>query len=59
MEEKFDILNELGEFTGKIATREECHKSGLWHREVLWIIKEIYYCKKEAVIRNYGLICGM
>ena len=26
MEEKFDVLNEFGEFTGKIATREECHK---------------------------------
>lgn len=34
MEEKFDVLNELGEFTGKIATREECHKKGLWHRAV-------------------------
>lgn len=34
MEEKFDILNELGEFKGEIATREECHKKGLWHRAV-------------------------
>ena len=34
MEEKFDVLNELGEFTGEIATREECHKKGLWHRAV-------------------------
>ena len=34
MEEKFDVLNELGEFTGKIASREECHKKGLWHRAV-------------------------
>ena len=34
MEEKFDVLNELGEFTGRIATREECHKEGLWHRAV-------------------------
>ena len=34
MEEKFDVLNEQGEFTGKIATREECHKKGLWHRAV-------------------------
>lgn len=34
MEEKFDVLNELGEFTGEIATREECHKQGLWHRAV-------------------------
>lgn len=34
MGEKFDVLNELGEFTGEIATREECHKKGLWHRAV-------------------------
>lgn len=34
MEEKFEVLNELGEFTGEIATREECYKKGLWHRAV-------------------------
>ena len=34
MEEKFDVLNELGEFTGTVATRDECHKNGLWHRAV-------------------------
>lgn len=34
MEERFDVLNDLGEFTGKIATREECHQRGLWHRAV-------------------------
>ena len=34
MEEKFDVLNEFGEFTGEVATREECHKKGLWHRAV-------------------------
>ena len=28
MEEKLDVLNERGEFTGEIATREECHKNG-------------------------------
>lgn len=38
MEEKFDVLNELGEFTGEIATREECHKKGLWHRAVYGFI---------------------
>lgn len=32
--EIFDVLNEYGEFTGKTATREECHKKGLWHRAV-------------------------
>ena len=34
MKEKFDVLNQFGEFTGKIATRDECHKKGLWHRAV-------------------------
>lgn len=34
MIEKFDVLNELGEFTGEFATREECHEKGLWHRAV-------------------------
>lgn len=34
MEEKLDVLNELGEFTGEVATRKECHKKGLWHRAV-------------------------
>ena len=34
MEEKFDVLNEYGEFTGNIETRDECHKKGLWHRAV-------------------------
>lgn len=34
MQEIFDVLNEWGEFTGKTATREECHKQGLWHRAV-------------------------
>jgi isopentenyl-diphosphate Delta-isomerase len=34
MEEKeyFDVLNENGEFTGIVESREKCHKEGLWHR---------------------------
>ena len=36
--ESFDVLNEYGEFTGKIATREECHKNGYWHRAVYAVI---------------------
>ncbi len=36
--EYFDVLNEYGEFTGKTATREECHKKGLWHRAVYGFI---------------------
>ena len=32
--EYFDVLNNNGEFTGEIASREECHHNGLWHRAV-------------------------
>lgn len=38
MEEKLDVLNEFGEFTGKIATKEECHKYGYWHRAIYGFI---------------------
>ena len=52
MEERFDVLNELGEFTGKTATREECHKQGLWHRAVYAFIidknKNILLQKRSA-----------
>lgn len=36
--EYFDVLNECGEFTGEIASREECHEKGLWHRAVYGFI---------------------
>ena len=52
MKEEFDVLNEWGEFTGKTATREECHKNGLWHRAVYAFIindrKEILLQKRSA-----------
>ena len=38
MEEFFDCLTSLGEFTGEIATRDECHTQGLWHRAVFAFI---------------------
>ncbi len=38
MEEYFDVLNKYGEYTNKIATREECHKNGYWHRAVYGFI---------------------
>lgn len=38
MEEKFDVLNERGEYTDKIETRENCHKKGLWHKAVALFI---------------------
>lgn len=52
MEERFDVLNELGEFTGKVATREECHRKGLWHRAVYGFIidenKNVLLQKRSA-----------
>lgn len=38
MEELFDVLNEKGEYTGRIETREKCHKEGLWHKAVVVFI---------------------
>ena len=38
MEELFDVLNERGEYTGKIESREKCHKEGLWHKAVALFI---------------------
>lgn len=38
MKEKLDILTELGEFTGKTATQDECHSKGYWHRAVFCLI---------------------
>lgn len=36
--EYFDVLNEKGEFTGKVETRKACHQKGLWHRAVYGFI---------------------
>lgn len=38
MNEFFDVLNEWGEFTNEVASREECHKKGLWHKGVVVFI---------------------
>ena len=38
MSEFFDVLNEKGEFTNQIESREECHKKGLWHKAVVVFI---------------------
>ena len=34
MEEVFDVLKEDGEYSGKIASRSECHRDGLWHKAI-------------------------
>ena len=38
MEEYFEVLNEKGEYTGEVETREKCHKEGLWHKAVVVFI---------------------
>lgn len=38
MSEYFDVLNEFGDYTNKVETREECHKKGLWHKAVVIFI---------------------
>lgn len=36
--EYFDVLNEYGEYTGRIESRDVCHKEGLWHRAIYGFI---------------------
>jgi len=36
--ERLDILTELGEFTNKTATQDECHSKGYWHRAAFCLI---------------------
>ena len=36
--EFFDVLNSNGIYTGEIASREDCHKQGLWHKAVVVFI---------------------
>jgi len=38
MEEYFEVLNQKGEYTGEVETREKCHKEGLWHKAVVIFI---------------------
>lgn len=38
MEEYFDVLNEEGNYIGKVESREKCHKEGLWHKAVVVFI---------------------
>lgn len=38
MEEYFDVLKSTGEYLNQVASREECHKEGLWHKAVVAFI---------------------
>ncbi len=47
--EKFEILDEKGAYTGKIASREECHKKGYYHKAVAMFIVN---SKNEILIQQ-------
>lgn len=36
--EFFDILNEQGQYIHQVASRDDCHKKGLWHKAVVVFI---------------------
>lgn len=36
--EFLDVLNEYGEYTNEVVSREDCHKKGLWHKAVVVFI---------------------
>ena len=38
MVEYFDVLDENGEFTDRIESRDECHNKGFWHKAVALFI---------------------
>lgn len=38
MNEYFDVLNSNGEYTNEVASREECHEKGLYHKAVVVFI---------------------
>lgn len=47
--EMIDVLNEKGEKTGEVVSREDVHKLGLWHKCVhIWIVND----KKEILLQK-------
>ena len=53
MEEYFDVLDENGEFTNRVESREKCHKDGLWHKAVaLFIINSKNQLMLQKRIEN-------
>lgn len=53
MNEYFDVLNSNGEYTNEVASREECHKKGLYHKAVVVIVlstdnKKVLLQKRSA-----------
>lgn len=50
MDEFFDVLNENGEYINEVASREDCHKKGLWHKAVVVFI--ISKDKKRVLLQQ-------
>lgn len=53
MNEYFDVLKGNGEYTNEVASREECHKKGLYHKAVVVIVlstdnKKVLLQKRSA-----------
>lgn len=47
--EYFDVLDENGNYTGKILSREEVHKTGAWHKSIhIFIIND----KKQLLMQR-------
>lgn len=38
MNEYFDVLNRNGEYTNEVASRDECHRKGIYHKAVVLFI---------------------
>lgn len=50
--EKIDVLDENGNKTGEIVSREEVHRLGLWHKCVhIWIVND----KNEILLQKRSL----
>lgn len=55
IEEIFDIVNEIGQPTGAIATRSQAHAEGLKHRTAhIWVIRE-KNGRKEVLLQKRAL----
>ena len=63
MEEYFDVLNEKGEYTGKVESREKSHKEGLWHKAVTCFIinsnKQVLLQKRSATKKLWPNMCDI
>lgn len=63
MNEFFDVLNANGEYTNEVASRDECHRKGLYHKAVVVFIvsedNERVLLQQRSSTKNYGLIYGI